>query len=433
MARWIKASESGFEEKIEALLNEKRDSIIDVQHIVQSIIGKVKSIGDAAILDLTRQFDKVDYQAEDLLIPQTEIDTQAASVDPAVYQALEHAAERIRAYHHQQIPQGLDYKDADGVRLGEHWNAIDSVGIYVPGGKANYPSSVLMNALPAHVAGVKRIVMCVPTPNGELNPAVLAAAKIAGVTEIYRVGGAQAIAAMCYGTQTIQSVDKIVGPGNAYVAEAKRQVFGKVGIDTIAGPSEILVLADKDNNPEWIAADLLSQAEHDEVAQSILITNNENFAQQVDTAIDAMLKTLGRQEIASKSWNEYGCIIVVDALEDSYALINKIAPEHLELAVENSKNAMENIHHAGAIFIGRYTPEAIGDYVAGPNHVLPTDRTARFSSGLSVYEFMKRTTFVECSAESIKVIGPTAITLATEERLGAHALSVMLRLDKTHE
>ena len=430
MARWIRASQPDFEEKIETLLNEKRDSVIDVQHVVQSIINKVKSTGDAALLDYTRQFDKVEYQAQDLLILQAEIDAQAASVSPVVYQALEHAAERIRAYHHQQIPKGLDYKDADGVRLGERWNAIESVGIYVPGGKANYPSSVLMNALPAHVAGVKRIVMCVPTPGGELNPAVLAAAKIAGVTEIYRVGGAQAIAAMCYGTQTIESVDKIVGPGNAYVAEAKRQVFGKVGIDTIAGPSEILVLADKNNTPEWIAADLLSQAEHDEVAQSILITNDEIFAQQVDAAIEATLKTLGRQEIASKSWNDYGCIIVVDALEDSYALIDKIAPEHLELAVENPKSAMKNIRHAGAIFIGRYTPEAIGDYVAGPNHVLPTDRTARFSSGLSVYEFMKRTTFVECSAESIKAIGPTAITLATEERLGAHALSVMLRLDK---
>ena len=430
MARWIKASEPDFERKFEALLNEKRDSIIDVQPVVQSIIGKVISTGDAALLDYTRQFDKVEYQAQDLLIPQAEIDEQAASVDPVVYQALEHAAKRIRAYHHQQIPQGLDYKDADGVRLGERWNAIDSVGIYVPGGKANYPSSVLMNALPAHVAGVKRIVMCVPTPSGELNPSVLAAAKIAGVTEIYRVGGAQAIAAMCYGTQTIKSVDKIVGPGNAYVAEAKRQVFGKVGIDTIAGPSEILVLADKDNDPEWVAADLLSQAEHDEVAQSILITNDEIFAQQVDTAIEAMLKTLGRQEIASKSWNDYGCIILVDALEDAYALIDKIAPEHLELAVDDPKNAMKDIRHAGAIFIGRYTPEAIGDYVAGPNHVLPTDRTARFSSGLSVYEFMKRTTFVECNAESIKAIGPTAITLATEERLGAHALSVMLRMDK---
>lgn len=430
MARWIKASQSDFEEKIETLLNEKRDSIIDVQHVVRSIVDRVKSTGDAAMLDYTRQFDKVDYQAQDLLIQQAEIDEQAASVSPVVYQALEHAAERIRAYHHQQIPKGLDYKDAEGVRLGEYWNAVESVGIYVPGGKANYPSSVLMNALPAHVAGVKRIVMCVPTPGGELNPAVLAAAKIAGVTEIYRVGGAQAIAAMCYGTQTIESVDKIVGPGNAYVAEAKRQVFGKVGIDTIAGPSEILVLADKNNNPEWIAADLLSQAEHDEVAQSILITNDEIFARQVDAAIEATLKTLGRQEIASKSWNDYGCIIVVDALEDSYALIDKIAPEHLELAVENPKNAMKNIRHAGAIFIGPYTPEAIGDYVAGPNHVLPTDRTARFSSGLSVYEFMKRTTFVECSAESIKAIGPTAVTLATEERLGAHALSVMLRLDK---
>lgn len=430
MARWIKASEPDFKDKIESLLNEKRDSVIDVQHVVQTIIDKVKSSGDAAILDYTHQFDKVAYQAQDLLISQAEIDTQAASVSPVVYQALEHAAERIRAYHQQQIPKGLDYKDADGVRLGERWSAIESVGIYVPGGKANYPSSVLMNAMPAHVAGVERIVMCVPTPNGELNPAVLAAAKIAGVTEIYRVGGAQAIAAMCYGTQTIQSVDKIVGPGNAYVAEAKRQVFGKVGIDTIAGPSEILVLADKSNNPEWIAADLLSQAEHDEVAQSILITNDEMFARQVDTAIEATLKTLGRQKIASKSWNDYGCIIVVDALEDSYALIDKIAPEHLELAVDNPESAMKNIRHAGAIFIGRYTPEAIGDYVAGPNHVLPTDRTARFSSGLSVYEFMKRTTFVECSAESIKAIGPTAITLATEEQLGAHALSVMLRLDK---
>lgn len=433
MARWIKASDADFDTKLKAFLSVKRDSSIDVQHIVEAIISNVKSKGDAAVLDYTRQFDKVSYEASDLLISQREIDEQATSVSPKVYRALEHAADRIRAYHHQQIPQGLNYVDADGVRLGERWSSVDAVGLYVPGGKANYPSSVLMNALPAHVAGVKRIVMCVPTPNGELNPTVLAAAKVAGVTDIYRIGGAQAIAAMCYGTETIKPVDKIVGPGNAFVAEAKRQVFGKVGIDTIAGPSEILVLADRNNDPEWIAADLLSQAEHDEIAQAILVTDDEVFALQVEAAVKVMLKSLGRREIATKSWENHGCIILLDALEDSFAIINKIAPEHLELAVENPQSAMDKINHAGAIFIGRYTPEAIGDYIAGPNHVLPTERTARFSGGLSVYDFMKRTTFVECNADSIRAIGPDAITLATEEKLGAHALSVLLRLDKSHE
>ncbi len=433
MARWIKTSEPDYADKLIKLLEENREPATNVEKVVQAIINDVVAKGDDALIDFTERFDNVRYQASELLIPKEEIDAQAASVSTEVQEALKHAAARISAYHKQQVPKGLDYKDADGVRLGERWTAIDAVGLYVPGGKANYPSSVLMNAIPAHAAGVKRIVMCVPTPNGELNPTVLAAAKIAGVTEIYRVGGAQAIAAMCYGTKTIQSVDKIVGPGNAFVTEAKRQLFGKVGIDSIAGPSEILVLADKDNNPEWIAADLLSQAEHDEIAQSILITDDENFALEVEASIKKILPTLGRQGIATQSWENYGCIIVVETLEESYALIDKIAPEHLELAVKDTHDAMKNIHHAGAIFIGRYTPEAIGDYIAGPNHVLPTNRTARFSGGLSVYEFMKRTTFVECDAQAIRTIGPDAITLATEERLGAHALSVLLRLSKSHE
>jgi len=433
MVRWIKTSEPDFDDKIEAFLNIKRESSDNVQDIVQAIINNIKLKGDTALLDYTHRFDNIDYKASDLLIPNEEIEDNVARVRPEVYKALEHAANRISAYHQHQLPTGIDYTDTDGVRLGERWTSIESAGLYVPGGKANYPSSVLMNAMPAKVAGVERLVMCVPTPNGELNPAVLAAAKIAGVDEIYRIGGAQAIAAMCYGTETIKSVDKIVGPGNAYVAEAKRQVFGKIGIDTIAGPSEILVLADKNNDPKWIAADLLSQAEHDEIAQSILITDDETFAQKVETEVANMLKTLGRKDIAATSWENYGCIMLVDTIDKAYSTINKVAPEHLELAVADPNKAMQNITHAGAIFLGRYTPEAIGDYIAGPNHVLPTDGTARFSGGLSVYDFMKRSTFVECNSNSIHAIGPDAITLATEERLGAHALSVILRLDKSHE
>lgn len=433
MVKWLKTSSPDFEDGFLSLLNSRQEQTGDVQDIVRDIITNVKSEGDKAVIAYTNKFDRVDFTAADLVISSEEIDRQAASVSPDVSQALQHAAKRIRAFHAKQLPDNIDYTDDDGIRLGQRWGAIDAVGLYVPGGKANYPSSVLMNAIPAGVAGARRIVMCVPTPDGIINPVVLAAAKIAGVTEIYRIGGAQAIAAMSYGTRTIKAVDKIVGPGNAYVAEAKRQVFGKVGIDTIAGPSEILVLADKDNNPDWIAADLLSQAEHDEIAQSILITDDADFAESVEASITKHLGSLERTEIAIASWRDYGAIILVDKLKDACALIDRVAPEHLELAVENPDDFMANIAHAGAVFLGRHTPEAIGDYIAGPNHVLPTDRTARFSGGLSVYDFLKRTTFVECSADSIKNIGPDAVILATEERLGAHALSVQLRLDSERE
>ncbi|MBO6504113.1 MAG: histidinol dehydrogenase [Kordiimonadaceae bacterium] len=429
MVQKLDSRSADFAEKFEALLGQKRETSADVRDTVAGIIADVQSRGDAALIDLTQKFDRFDVAAKGLAISAEDIDAAWHSISDDVKAALQTAADRIRAFHAKQLPVDLDYTDDEGVRLGQAWKSVEAVGLYVPGGLASYPSSVLMNAMPANVAGVERIVMVVPTPDGELNPLVLAAAKLAGVTEIYRIGGAQAVAALAYGTETIRPVDKIVGPGNAFVAEAKRQVFGKVGIDSIAGPSEILVIADNKTDPRWIAADLLSQAEHDEVAQSILITDDPVYARMVEDAVEDHLASLERRAIALASWRDYGAIITVETLEDAVPLADQLAAEHLELAADNPEDLRKKIRNAGAIFLGRHTPEAIGDYVAGPNHVLPTARTARFSSGLSVYDFMKRTTFVECSEESLKAIGPAAAILADEEGLGAHALSVTIRLN----
>ncbi|NVJ96803.1 MAG: histidinol dehydrogenase [Alphaproteobacteria bacterium] len=428
MAQLLKASAASFGDAFTALLGAKRETTTDVRDVVTGILHDVQTRGDDALYDLTTKFDRFDARTRGLQVTAEEIDAACAQVDAETMAALEVAASRIRAFHEKQVPTGLDYTDDVGVRLGQSWHAVEAAGLYVPGGTASYPSSVLMNAIPATVAGVDRVVMVVPTPDDVLNPLVLAAAKLAGVTEIYRIGGAQAVAALAYGTETIKPVDKIVGPGNAFVAEAKRQVFGKVGIDTIAGPSEILVVADSKNDPRWIAADLLSQAEHDTAAQSILITDSELYARQVMAAVEDHLANLERRDIALASWTDYGAVIVVDSLMDAVPLVNRLAPEHLELAMDDPDSFQKQVRNAGAIFLGRYTPEAIGDYVAGPNHVLPTARAARFSSGLSVYDFMKRTTFVGCTADSLEVIGPSAVRLAEEEGLGAHALSVAIRL-----
>ena len=417
-----------FEESFKKLLNAKRETTPDVSGIVREIVADVATRGDAALFELTQKFDRFDVATKGLAVSDQEINEACAQVDPETLKALEVAASRIRTFHKKQLPQDLDYVDDIGVRLGQVWQPVEAAGLYVPGGTASYPSSVLMNAVPAAVAGVSRLVMVVPTPDGKLNPLVLAAAKTAGIKEVYRIGGAQAVAALAHGTATIAPVDMIVGPGNAFVAEAKRQVYGKVGIDSIAGPSEILVVADNKNDPRWIAADLLSQAEHDTAAQSILITDDARYAEMVIQAVEDLLAGLERKDIALESWTKNGAIILTNDLEASASLINRLAPEHVELAVNNPSLLQEKIRNAGAIFLGRHTPEAIGDYVAGPNHVLPTERAARFSSGLSVYDFMKRTTFVGCTEESLRAIGPAAVTLAENEGLGAHALSVAIRL-----
>ena len=424
----ISSCDKDFDSRLQDILLMKRETSSDVRDIVTDIIKDIQTGGDKSLIALTAKFDRFDAATKGLAITEAEIDAAVQTIKPDVMAALELAAKRITSFHSKQLPKNIDYTDDDGVRLGQRWGAVSAAGLYVPGGLASYPSSVLMNAIPARVAGVERLVMCVPTPDDTLSPLVLAAAKLAGVTEIYRVGGAQAVAALSFGTETIAPVDKIVGPGNAYVAEAKRQVFGKVGIDTIAGPSEILVVADAKNDPSWIAADLLSQAEHDTAAQSILITNDTSFAENVQIAIHDHLETLPRKEIAKASWDDYGVIILVDDITSCNEIIDTLAPEHLELAIDNPETLMDKVKHAGAVFLGRYTPEAIGDYIAGPNHVLPTARSARFSSGLSVYDFMKRTTFVGCSEDSLRAIGPAAITLAGEEGLDAHALSVSIRL-----
>ncbi len=429
MAQILDSTAADFEQQFTKLLGQKRESSSDVRDVVAGILADVQERGDAALAELTAKFDRFDVASKGLAIAQDEIDAAWTNINDDVKAALMLAADRIRAFHSRQLPSDLDYTDDAGVRLGQAWKPVQAAGLYVPGGLASYPSSVLMNAVPAKVAGVDRIVMVVPTPDDVLNPLVLAAAKLAGVTEIYRVGGAQAVAALAYGTKTIAPVDKIVGPGNAFVAEAKRQVFGKVGIDSIAGPSEILVIADNKTDPRWIAADLLSQAEHDEVAQSILITDDAKYARMVEAAVEDHLASLDRRDIALASWRDYGAIITVKTLNDAIPLTDRLAPEHLELCVDNAEGMRRKISNAGAVFLGRHTPEAIGDYVAGPNHVLPTARTARFSSGLSVYDFMKRTTFVECDEQSLRTIGPAAATLAGEEGLGAHALSVTIRLD----
>ncbi len=424
----LSSTDKTFEQDFQNLLTAKRDNEADVADSVAGILDDVRRNGDAAVCSLTERFDRFDVKATGLRITGDEIENAVKAVDDDTLSALKVAAARIRAFHTKQLPKNLDYTDKAGVRLGQKWTAVDAVGLYVPGGTASYPSSVLMNAIPASVAGVERVVMVVPTPDNALNPLVLAAAHLGGVTEIYRIGGAQAVAALAYGTETIVPVDKIVGPGNAYVAEAKRQVFGKVGIDSIAGPSEILVVADNKNDPAWIAADLLSQAEHDTVAQSILITDDAAFGIKVQDAIKTHLQALPRADIAKASWDCYGAVITVASLDVAAALVNALAPEHLELAVADPDKLMHDVRHAGAIFLGRYTPEAIGDYVAGPNHVLPTSRGARFSSGLGVYDFMKRTSFVGCDAASLNIIGPAAVKLAETEGLNAHALSVAIRL-----
>ncbi len=424
----LDAAAAGFEAAFAALLGSKREAAADVDAAVAEIIAEVRARGDAALLDYTRRFDRLHLTAEQLRIPESQLDAAVMDCDPETVAALELAAERITDYHRRQKPEDLDYRDDAGVRLGHRWTAVEAAGLYVPGGTAAYPSSVLMNALPAMVAGVERLVMTVPTPDGVIVPLVLAAARLAGVTEVYRVGGAQAVAALAFGTDTIRPVDKIVGPGNAYVAAAKRQVFGTVGIDMIAGPSEILVVADADNRPDFIAADLLSQAEHDTAAQAILITDDAGFADAVEAAVQQSLESLPRTAIARESWEAHGAVITVARLAEAVALIDRIAPEHLELAVADPDALARQVRNAGAIFLGRYTPEAIGDYLAGPNHVLPTARSARFSSGLSVLDFMKRSSVISCDAESLGRIGPAAVRLAEAEGLDAHAQSVALRL-----
>ncbi|MDA9207324.1 histidinol dehydrogenase [Octadecabacter sp.] len=430
MPQFLNTSDAGFEAKFQALLGAKREDSPDVDAVVANIIADVRARGDAAVLELTAKFDRLELTADSLRFSQTEIDEYCAQVSDADKAALMLAADRIRAYHMRQLPQDAFWEDETGASLGWRWTAVSAAGLYVPGGLATYPSSVLMNAIPAKVAGVGRLAMVVPTPDGAVNPVVLLAAQIAGVDEIYRVGGAQAVAALAYGTETIAAVDKITGPGNAFVAAAKRRVFGKVGIDMIAGPSEILVIADKDNDPDWIALDLLSQAEHDESAQSLLITDDAVFGQAVADAVQARLETLERRAIAGPSWRDYGAIITVDNMAQAVELSDRIAPEHLEICTTNADEIATQVTHAGAIFIGGWTPEAIGDYVGGPNHVLPTARSARFSSGLSVMDFVKRTTLSRMTPDALAKIGPAAERLAISESLEAHGLSVRARLDR---
>ncbi len=429
MPQFLSTKDSDFDERFQELLNAKREDAPDVDDTVAAIIADVRARGDKAVIELTHRFDRLELTPQTLAFTSDEIDAECAKVSDADREALEMAAERIRAYHARQMPQDESWTDAEGALLGWRWSAVSAAGLYVPGGLASYPSSVLMNAIPAKVAGVKNLVICAPTPDGISNPLVLMAARIAGVETIYRIGGAQAIAAMAYGTETIDPVDKITGPGNAFVAAAKRRVFGKVGIDMIAGPSEILVIADRHNDPDWIALDLLSQAEHDESAQSILITDDKAFGEAVAKAVDKRLETLERRAIAGPSWRDYGAVITVPDLDTAAELSDRIAPEHLELCVQDPQALSEKVTHAGAIFLGGWTPEAIGDYIGGPNHVLPTARSARFSSGLSVLDFVKRTTLARMTPHSLAAIGPSAERLAQSESLEAHGLSVRARLD----
>lgn len=431
MPHRLRTADSDFEPRFRAILGDKRESAVDVQDAVAAILADVRARGDAAVLEYTARFDRQKLTPDAMRISKSEITAAEKDCEATALDALREAARRIDAYHRRQMPGDDLYTDEAGIQLGHRWTAVAAAGLYVPGGLASYPSSVLMNAIPARVAGVPRLVMTVPTPDGVINPLVLAAAEIAGVDEIYRIGGAQAIAAMAFGTETIAPVDKVVGPGNAFVAAAKRQVFGTVGIDMIAGPSEILVLADTDNDPDWVAVDLLSQAEHDASAQSILITDDGAFADAVTAAVERHLSTLPRAEIGRESWDRNGLIIVVDAMEEAAALIDRIAPEHLELAVEEPESWLPRIRNAGAIFMGRYAPEAIGDYVAGPNHVLPTARSARYASGLSVFDFIKRSSLIRCDAAGLARIGPAAIALAEAEGLPAHGRSVAIRLNRT--
>lgn len=429
MAITLDSRSPDFETRFTAFLTTKREASADVEAAVRSIIERVRADGDAALIDYGRRFDRTDLEKLGITVTREEIAAAYAAADPATVKALEFARDRIRAHHERQKPSDDRYTDPLGVELGSRWTAIESVGLYVPGGTASYPSSVLMNAVPAKVAGVERIAITVPAPNGVINPLVLVAADLAGVGEIHRVGGAQAVAALAYGTETIRPVAKIVGPGNAYVAAAKRQVFGTVGIDMIAGPSEVLVVADADNNPDWIAADLLAQAEHDVSAQSILIADDAEFARKVEQAVELQLATLPRAETAAASWRDFGAVILVETLEDAPPLVDRIAAEHVELAVADPEAFLAKIRNAGSIFLGRHTPEAIGDYVAGSNHVLPTARSARFSSGLSVLDFVKRSSILRLGPEQLRQLAPAAIALAEAEGLAAHGRSVAVRLN----
>ena len=430
MPQILNINQVNFEVQFQALLTAKREDSPDVDAVVAEIISDVRTRGDVAVIELTSKFDRLNLAPDTLAFSREEILAHCATVPAKERAALELAAERIWDYHARQMPEDASWVDASGATLGWRWTPVSAAGLYVPGGLASYPSSVLMNAIPAKVAGVGRLAICVPTPDGLTNPLVLLAAQIAGVDEIYRIGGAQAIAALAYGTETIAPVDKITGPGNAFVAAAKRRVFGKVGIDMIAGPSEILVIADADNDPAWIATDLLSQAEHDESAQSILITDDAAFGDKVIAEVEHQLTTLTRRDIAAQSWRNFGAVIVVNNMAQATELSNRLAPEHLELCVVDPDAMAENITHAGAIFLGSWTPEAIGDYVGGANHVLPTARSARFSSGLSVLDFVNRTTLTKMTPGSLAEVGPAAETLARSEGLQAHGLSVRARLNK---
>lgn len=423
----LDTEDSDFAARFAEFLGSKREASVDVQDQVAAIIADVRARGDKALIDLSRTFDRVDLEALGIRVTDAEIDAALASIPAETREALEFAKARIERHHARQRPTNETYVDAAGVTLGHRWTSVDAVGLYVPGGTAAYPSSVLMNAVPAQVAGVPRIVMVVPAPDGQIAPLVLAAARLAGVHEVYRVGGAQAVAALAFGTDTIAPVDKIVGPGNAYVAQAKRQVFGKVGIDMVAGPSEVLIIADADANADWIAADLLAQAEHDTAAQSILITDSDDLATRVVAAVEGMIETLPRAEIARASWRDHGAVIKVRSLDEALPLSDRIAPEHLEIQAADADRLAARIRHAGAIFIGAYTPEAIGDYVGGTNHVLPTARSARFSSGLSVLDFMKRTSILKLDASALEKVGTAAVRLAEVERLQAHGRSVSIR------
>ncbi|MDP4757944.1 MAG: histidinol dehydrogenase [Sphingorhabdus sp.] len=426
----LNASDAGFADAFDALVNGRREADADVSSAVAQTIRDVRAHGDLTLAEMTQRFDGFDLNKAGWQIDAAQCKAAYDALEPELRDALTLAAKRIEAYHKAQLPEDRDYRDSDNVRLGARWSAVDAAGVYVPGGRASYPSSVLMNIIPAKVAGVERIVMVTPTPGGETNQTVMAAAYVAGVDEIWRVGGAQAIAALAYGTERIRPVDVITGPGNAWVAEAKRQLYGVVGIDMVAGPSEIVVVADAQNDPEWIAADLLSQAEHDPTSQSILFTDNADFADQVAAAVDVQLTALSTGAVARASWTDFGAIIVVDDLEGAMPLVNRLAAEHLELAVDDDRaeRLFDLVRHAGSVFLGRMTPEAIGDYVAGPNHVLPTGRRARFASGLSVLDFMKRTSFIALDRNAINIIGPAAATLADAEGLPAHAASVRKRL-----
>ena len=429
MATTLRQNDPDFEQKFAAFLTGKREVSEDVDRAAREIVDRVRREGDAALIEYSQRFDRIDLNKTGIRVTEAEIDAAFKEAPASTIEALKLAHERIEKHHARQLPKDDRYTDALGVELGSRWTAIEAVGLYVPGGTASYPSSVLMNAVPAKVAGCERIVMVVPSPDGKLNPLVLVAARLAGVSEIYRVGGAQAVAALAYGTETIAPVAKIVGPGNAFVAAAKRIVFGTVGIDMIAGPSEVLVIADKDNNPDWLAADILAQAEHDTAAQSILMTNDAPFAKAVEEAVERQLKTLPRAETAAASWRDFGAVILVDDFEAAIPLANRIAAEHLEIATADPEALLPKIRNAGSVFIGAYTPEVIGDYVGGCNHVLPTARSARFSSGLSVLDYMKRTSLLKLGPDQLRALGPAAIEIARAEGLDAHAQSVSIRLN----